>query len=70
MDIETLENEIIPRLLRDKPRESTNLGDPNKVWVVLQYPDSLKVTATMLSHLLEDLRTYPDESVSYTVDNV
>ncbi len=63
LDLKALETEVLPRLRGDSDGISTD--DPEKIWVVLQYPDSLKVTASKLHDLLEALRTNSDESVSY-----
>lgn len=49
-----LDAEITYRL---KKAANDHGKDPEKIWVVLQYPDSLKVTASKLDKLLEDLRS-------------
>ena len=65
LDLKDLETKVLPRLRAVRgDSDRTNSDDPDKIWVVLQYPDSLKVTASKLHDLLEALRTHPDESVS------
>lgn len=58
-----LEAEVAHRLKGLASADRDHGSDPEKIWVVLQYPDSLKVTASKLHNLLENLRNYPDTTV-------
>ena len=63
MDPRLLEghSEVIQRKLKDLGGDSQ--FDPVKLWVILHYPDSLKVSASELKTLLDTLRSWPDEKV-------
>lgn len=39
--------------------------DPDKIWVILHYPDTLKISHKMLSSLLNTLTSYPATNVSF-----
>ncbi len=50
-------------------RNRVDPNDPDKIWAILHYPDSLKISHKMLCSLLKELKEYEDDKVndSYSI---